>query len=72
MFPTIIIGFIIVPSMYLLYSNETDVNPCLTVKVVGHQWYRSYEGFHTYNVNETNEIINLSYNFDSVIINEQI
>ena len=37
MFPTIIIGFIIVPSMYLLYSNETDINPCLTVKVVGHQ-----------------------------------
>jgi hypothetical protein len=37
MFPTIIIGFIIVPSMYLLYSNETDINPCITVKIVGHQ-----------------------------------
>src|ERR1700748_50867 len=37
MFPTIIIGLIIVPSMYLLYSNETDINPCITVKIVGHQ-----------------------------------
>jgi hypothetical protein len=37
MFPTIIIGLIIVPSMYLLYSNETDINPCITVKIIGHQ-----------------------------------
>lgn len=36
-FPTVIIGFIIVPSMYLLYSNETDLNPGLTIKVIGHQ-----------------------------------
>ena len=70
MFPTIIIGFIIVPSMYLLYSNETDINPCLTVKVVGHQWYWSYEGSNTYYVNGSNDVINLDYNFDSVIINE--
>jgi len=68
MFPTVIIAFIIVPSMYLLYSNETDVNPCITVKIVGHQWYWSYEGRNTFYLND--EIINLSYNFDSVIINE--
>jgi hypothetical protein len=37
LFPTVIIGFIIVPSMYLLYSNETDINPCITIKVIGHQ-----------------------------------
>ena len=36
MFPTVIIGFIIVPSMYLLYSNETDINPCITIKIIGH------------------------------------
>src|ERR1044072_3158159 len=28
-FPTIIIGFIILPSMYLLYSNEIEINPRL-------------------------------------------
>jgi heme/copper-type cytochrome/quinol oxidase subunit 2 len=70
MFPTVIIVFIIVPSMYLLYSNETDINPSLTVKVVGHQWYWSYEGHNVYYVNDTNDVISLSYNFDSVIINE--
>jgi len=39
MFPTIIISLIIVPSMYLLYSNETDINPCITIKILGRQWY---------------------------------
>lgn len=37
MFPTVIISLIIIPSMYLLYSNETDINPCITVKIIGHQ-----------------------------------
>src|ERR1700735_1484973 len=36
-FPTIIIGFIILPSMYLLYSNEIEINPGLTIKIIGHQ-----------------------------------
>lgn len=70
MFPTIIIGLIIVPSMYLLYSNETDINPSLTIKVIGHQWYWSYESNSINYIKETNEYINLSYNFDSVIVNE--
>jgi len=39
MFPTVVITLIIIPSMYLLYSNETDLNPAITIKVVGHQWY---------------------------------
>jgi hypothetical protein len=36
-FPTIIIGLIILPSMYLLYSNEVEINPGLTIKIIGHQ-----------------------------------
>jgi hypothetical protein len=36
-FPTIIIGLIILPSMYLLYSNEIEINPGLTIKIIGHQ-----------------------------------
>ena len=70
LFPTIIIGFIIVPSMYLLYSNETDISPSLTVKVLGHQWYWSYESNSINYLKETNEGYILNYNFDSVIINE--
>jgi len=37
LFPTVIIGIIILPSMYLLYSNETDINPAITIKVLGRQ-----------------------------------
>ena len=36
-FPTLIISIIIVPSMYLLYSNESDVDPGLTIKIIGNQ-----------------------------------
>jgi len=70
MFPTIIIGLIIVPSMYLLYSNETDINPCITVKIIGHQWYWSYEGHHWSLDTDLNRFIYWEYNYDSVIINE--
>ena len=70
LFPTVIIGFIIVPSMYLLYSNETDINPCITIKVIGHQWYWSYESNSANFIKDTNEIIYLNYNFESIIINE--
>ena len=70
MFPTIIIGLIIVPSMYLLYSNETDINPCITIKIIGHQWYWSYEGHHWSIDTDLNKFIYWDYNYDSVIINE--
>lgn len=70
LFPTVIIGFIIVPSMYLLYSNETDINPCITIKVIGHQWYRSYESSSANFIKSTNEIVYLNYNFESVIVSE--
>ncbi len=70
LFPTVIIGFIIVPSMYLLYSNETDINPCITIKVIGHQWYWSYESTSANLIKDTNEIVYLNYNFESVIVNE--
>jgi len=70
MFPTIIIGLIIVPSMYLLYSNETDINPCITVKIIGHQWYWSYEGHHCSLDTNLNKYIYWWYDYDSVLINE--
>lgn len=35
-FPTIIILGILVPSLYLLYSLDEDLNPKLTFKVIGH------------------------------------
>lgn len=41
--PAIILLFIAVPSFTLLYSLDELIDPQLTVKVVGHQWYWSYE-----------------------------
>jgi cytochrome c oxidase subunit 2 len=35
--------FIAVPSFSLLYAAEEINNPSLTLKVIGHQWYWSYE-----------------------------
>jgi len=41
--PAMILVRIAVPSFALLYSVDERVDPALTLKVVGHQWYWSYE-----------------------------
>lgn len=41
--PAIILIFIAIPSFALLYSLDELVDPALTLKIVGHQWYWSYE-----------------------------
>ena len=41
--PAIILLFISVPSFALLYSLDELIEPALTLKVIGHQWYWSYE-----------------------------
>ena len=41
-FPSIIPIFIAIPSFALLYSmDEVVVDPAITIKAIGHQWYRS-------------------------------
>nr|YP_010044617.1 cytochrome c oxidase subunit II [Anneissia pinguis]QPF24640.1 cytochrome oxidase subunit 2 [Anneissia pinguis] len=41
--PAIILVFIAFPSLQLLYLIDEINDPCLTIKVIGHQWYWSYE-----------------------------
>lgn len=41
--PAVILGFIALPSFRLLYLMDEIVEPELTVKAVGNQWYWSYE-----------------------------
>lgn len=41
--PSVILVLIAVPSFVLLYAMDEVVQPTLTLKVVGHQWYWSYE-----------------------------
>nr|YP_009502256.1 cytochrome c oxidase subunit 2 [Blastopsylla occidentalis]AWU48859.1 cytochrome c oxidase subunit 2 [Blastopsylla occidentalis] len=41
--PTVILAFIALPSLHLLYIMDELLNPSITVKIIGHQWYWSYE-----------------------------
>nr|UAV89292.1 cytochrome c oxidase subunit 2 [Cladonema multiramosum] len=41
--PAVILIFIAFPSLQLLYSMDEVIDPSLTIKAVGHQWYWSYE-----------------------------
>lgn len=61
--PAALLGFIAVPSFALLYSTEEVIQPSLTVKVIGHQWYWSYEYSETV---APEEFVNLE--FDSYMV----
>ena len=41
--PTLILILIGAPSIRLLYILDEVYNPLITVKIIGHQWYWSYE-----------------------------
>nr|UPL66039.1 cytochrome c oxidase subunit II [Arbanatus sp.] len=41
--PAVILVFIALPSLHILYKMDETLNPSLTVKAMGHQWYWSYE-----------------------------
>ncbi len=41
--PTVILIYIAVPSFILLYAMDEVIQPTITFKVIGHQWYWSYE-----------------------------
>lgn len=41
--PAVVLALIAVPSFGLLYMLEEVIDPAVTLKVIGHQWYWSYE-----------------------------
>ena len=41
--PSLILVVVALPSFALLYSIDEIVDPAITIKCVGHQWYWSYE-----------------------------
>nr|WFG74021.1 cytochrome c oxidase subunit II [Cavernulicola chilensis] len=63
--PSFIVVAIAVPSFAMLYAMDELVEPVVTVKAVGHQWYWNYE--YADFMNEDGEFIN----FDSYIIPEE-
>jgi len=65
--PAIILLFIAVPSFSLLYSMDEVLDPVITLKIIGHQWYWSYE-YSDYNyLTEDNHGIN----FDSYMVADE-
>jgi len=62
--PAFLLIIIAVPSFSLLYSVDEVLDPALTLKIIGHQWYWSYE-YSDYANNENGSIL-----FDSYILPE--
>jgi cytochrome c oxidase subunit 2 len=52
--PSIILVLIAIPSFALLYAMDEVIDPKLTVKAIGYQWFWSYEYAHAYDVVEYN------------------
>lgn len=61
--PAVLLLLIAVPSFALLYSLDEVIDPVVTLKVVGHQWYWSYE-YSDYATLEGGDTIN----FDSYML----
>jgi cytochrome c oxidase subunit 2 len=61
--PAIVLLYIAVPSFALLYSIDELIDPTVTLKVVGHQWYWTYE-YSDYAIANKDE----SLTFDSYMI----
>ena len=62
--PSLILVLIAIPSFALLYSMDEYVDPAVTIKCIGHQWYWSYE-YSDYNQSDNEGCI-----FDSYMIPE--
>lgn len=62
--PSLILMVIAIPSFALLYSIDEVLDPAVTFKVIGHQWYWSYE-YSDFCDKKGNAII-----FDSYMIND--
>jgi len=61
--PAIILIQIAIPSLLLLYILDESIDSSLTIKVLGHQWYWSYEYTDFWSIRS-----NVQIEFDSYII----
>ena len=78
--PAVILVFVAIPSFSLLYSMDELIEPLLTIKVIGHQWYWSYEFldpnilfklyYETIGSSDEFTPLNVTCNFDSFMLSE--
>lgn len=63
--PAFILVLIAVPSFSLLYSLDELAHPSMTIKVIGHQWYWSYEynnvlrNIFSYTTNDEHDVLGI-------------
>jgi len=74
-FPIVIVLLILLPSFFLMYGMDEDVDALLTIKVVGHQWYWTYTyevPFFIQGVLETmnNNLVFSKITFDSYMLDD--
>ena len=60
-FPIIILILIAIPSFSLIYTMGEIGSPALTVKIIGRQWYWTYE---------FNDFLKHSFKFDSILTDD--
>ena len=60
--PSLILMIIAVPSFALLYSIDEVIDPSVTLKVIGHQWFWSYE------YSDFSQTLNKTIQFDSYMV----
>lgn len=70
--PALVLIVVAIPSFSLLYSLDEVVEPVMTVKVVGHQWYWSYEMLNTQLISKDVDAhsSDLTYSFDSYLLGD--
>jgi len=75
LYPTFILLLIAFPSFTLLYALEELIDPALTVKIIGHQWYWSYEYggslFSESSLSDSLEVTAGGLQFDSYMVSTQ-
>ena len=70
--PCLILLSIAIPSFALIYSLDDIINPKMTIKVIGHQWYWTYEYGEIAEDNSvlTDPLTQNPKNFDSYMVTE--
>jgi len=68
--PIFIILCILIPSVFLMYGIDEDVDTAITVNVVGHQWYWSYSYDVPFLTNFSQLSNKIALEFDSYMLDE--
>lgn len=69
--PTFVVMSIMTASYAILFVIGTNPDPYMSIKIIGHQWYWSYEYPQIHVIIEDDKIVQEKINFDSYMILEE-